>query len=270
MKQPFVSVVMTAYNEGKYIEDSVQSILNQSFRNFELVIVDDGSTDDTLEKLELLGKQDERIIVIPQEHSGRSRALNKGISCFKGKYMAIMDSGDIAHSDRLVKEVEFLEQNSDVSVVGTWAYWINENRKIVGEWKPPLVIDRRNVYRAGGTVHSSMMCRGGVFEKIGGYDPRYTSAVDNDLYIRAVKSGVKIANIPEFLIYVTMRGSGICGNSRAVERNLFKIKMKYLPHFLNPRNIIYTLMSFCGWVLPSFLFKSKRLETYLSRMRNLL
>lgn len=265
MKQPLVSVVLTAYNEGKYIENSVQSILRQTFRDLELIIVDDGSKDDTLEKLESLCQQDERIAIVSQQHAGRSNALNKGIQRSRGKYIAIMDSGDTADPWRLQNEVEFLEQNGDVAIVGTWAYWVNEDEEIIGEWKSPVTVDRRNVYRAGGMVHSSIMCRRELFEKIGYYDPKLESAVDNDLFIRAVKSGAKIVSIPEFSMRVSQRASSICGNTKAVEKNVFKVKIRYLPHLLSLRNIIYTMMSFGGWVMPSFLLRSKLLGVFISR-----
>ena len=265
MKKPLVSVVLTTFNEGKYIVDSVQSILCQTFSNFEVIIVDDGSKDDTLDKLEILGQKDNRIIVVPENHNGRSNALNKGIQCSKGDYIAIMDSGDTAHPNRLQAEVEFLDRNNDITMVGTWAYWVNEYKAIVGEWKSPISVNRRNVYRAGGLTHSSIMCRRELFETIGYYNPNLKSAVDNDLFIRAVKSNAKIASLTEYLMYVSQRSEGICGDIKAVEKSLFKVKLRYLPYFMNPQNIIYTIMSLCGWLMPAFFLNSKRIRDYIHR-----
>lgn len=258
MADPKITILITTYNENDCIISTAKSILNQSFIDYELLIVDDGSKDNTIEKLLLLKNLDQRIIVICSEHIGRSNALNLGIDRSRGKYIAIMDSGDIASNDRLKKEVEFLDKNTDIFIVGTWAYWIDSKRAIIGEWKPPIIVNKKNVYRAGGTIHSTIMCRRDLFMKIGKYDPRLTSAIDNDLYIRAIKHNLMIANIPEFLEYLTWRKKGICGNTRSVEKNLLKVKLRYLRFFLNFNNVLYTFMSLLGYLLPMHLLDQMR------------
>ena len=108
--KPLVSVVLTVYDEEDDIADTVRSITDQEFKDFELLIIDDGSHDGTLQKLEPFLGRDERVILVAQEHSGRSAALNNGVSHAQGEYIAIMDSGDSADPQRLARQVEFLDE----------------------------------------------------------------------------------------------------------------------------------------------------------------
>jgi len=261
MNKPLISVLMTTCNEGKYIIESTRSILEQTFGDFEFIIVDDGSTDDTVQQLEAMAKQDERIVVIKREHTGRPQALNAGLDHTSGKYIAIMDAGDICLPSRFEREVKFMEENEDVSIVGTWAYWINEKKELLSEWRHPTTIDRCNMYRTGGAVHSSMLVRRELFEKIGGYDENYTSAIDYELCVRAIKNGAKIANIPEVLVHTLMRDSGICGRVKESEMNLTKVRLKYLPYFRNFWSFAFTILGFIGYLMPSFL--GRKLQVFI-------
>lgn len=266
MKRPAVSIVMPVYNEEKYIEDTIRSILNQIFTDFEFIIVDDGSTDKTRESLDRFARQDERMIIIAQAHLGVAASRNNGMDNARGKYIAVIDAGDLADSDRLKKQYEFLERNGDISVVGTWAYWINERKEIIAKWKTPRTVDRTNLYQTGGAIHPTIMLRRELFTQIGRYEVQ-PAAEDIEFYLRATKSGAKIANLPEFLTCVLKRDTGL---TRAYIRTeqfcIFKAKMRYLPYFLSLRNVISTAISFCGYLLPPSLLR--RLQLLLSERRS--
>ena len=121
-------------------------------------------------------------------------------------------------------------------------------------------------------MHSSIMCRRELFASIGAYDLRLTSAVDNDLFIRAVRSGAVLASIPEFLMRVSRRPTGICGNARSVEKNVLRVKLRHLPHLLSVRNVAYTMVTLATLAVPSFLLRSRWLNrlmwAYTNRGRN--
>lgn len=257
MKSPLISVLMSAYNEEKHLKSTIKSILNQTFTDFEFIIINDGSTDGTQQILEDYEKRDKRIkLVVNDKNIGIAKSLNRGIKEAKGKYVAIMDAGDISHSERFKKQFEFLERRSDVYILGTEGYWIDGKKQIIGSWEVPLIVDGTLLYKTGGAIHPSIMIRRELFEKIGLYDVNYKTSLDFDFYMRALKTGFKIANFPEFLICVMERNEGMTfSHLKTAQINQFKIKLKYLPYSFNFWNIIYTTRSLVGYLLPSFLLK---------------
>lgn len=256
MNQPLVSVVMAVYNEEKYLRDSIESILSQTFTDFEFVVINDGSVDKTQDILENYAQRDRRIkLIINERNLGLVKSLNKGIKLAKGKYIARMDAGDVSYPERLNKQVEFLEDNRAVYIVGTSAYWMNGNKTIIGGSKFPTVVDGISLYKTGGAIHPSIMIQSQLFEKIGLYNEQDIS-LEFELYMKAIKNGFGISNIPEFLISVMQRDTGMTfSHLRPTQLHQFEIKLKYLPYFFNFWNVIYTMRSLVGYLLPTFLLK---------------
>ncbi|CAA6820078.1 MAG: Glycosyl transferase family 2 [uncultured Sulfurovum sp.] len=114
-----ISVVMSVYNAEKYLDEAIESIINQTYRNFEFIIINDGSNDKSLEIIKKYKNQDERIVLISRENRGLISSLNEGIERAKGKYIARMDADDISLSTRFEEQIKFMEENSDVGVCGT-------------------------------------------------------------------------------------------------------------------------------------------------------
>jgi len=112
---------MPVFNEDATLQEAVESILHQTRQDFELILIDDGSTDHTPEILDNYSDHDQRIRVFHQSHSGLIRSLNKGLELAKGKYLARMDADDISLPERLEKQTAYLENNPEVGVCGTWA-----------------------------------------------------------------------------------------------------------------------------------------------------
>ena len=126
---PIISVLLPVYNGEKFLKEAIDSVLCQSFTSFELLIIDDGSTDDSCNIV--LGYQDSRIRLLRNKQNiGLIKTLNKGINESKGKYIARMDADDICREDRFVKQVEFLEQHTLYGIVGSWCSIINSSKKI--------------------------------------------------------------------------------------------------------------------------------------------
>ncbi|MGD2107773.1 MAG: glycosyltransferase family A protein, partial [Phycisphaerae bacterium] len=109
MKCPTVSVTMTVYNAGSYLEVAVGSILAQTYTDFEFVIIDDGSTDDSLRRLERFAACDDRVHLVSRPNTGISRARNDALSLARGQFVAVMDADDVAHPERLEREVSYLQ-----------------------------------------------------------------------------------------------------------------------------------------------------------------
>lgn len=127
---PIVSVIMPVYNAGSYLRAAIDSILQQHFRDFELIIVNDGSKDDSQATID--SYTDPRIRAYGQENQGLTKTLNRLVSLANGKYLARMDQDDLSLPDRLTKQVEFLDTHPDVTVVGTWVEVIGPDNKPVG------------------------------------------------------------------------------------------------------------------------------------------
>lgn len=253
---PTVSVLMTEYNGEECISDAVESILGQTFSDFEFIIVDDDSKDRTVEIVNNYAQKDSRIkVIVNEKNMGFTQSLNKGIEQSRSKYIARMDADDIAHPDRLARQVEFMQQNESVSIVGTYCYWINDDKKIIGELIP-LLSDkdmRKKLLGKCVAVHSSIMVRRTLFDEIGLYDPHPIVEDELDLYARALKNGLKIANIPEFLMW---RRTGGITIAKAGSLWPFKIRAKYLPSFFSLNNVFYTMVYGLMCVLPESLRRS--------------
>lgn len=257
MNQPLVSVVMSVYNEEKYLKDTIESILGQTFTNFEFIIADDGSTDKTQDILKNYAQKDVRIkLIVNERNLGLAKSLNRGIERTKGKYIARIDAGDLSRPERFEKQVRFSEGNEDSYILGTWAYWINEGKEIIGTWEVPPSINPTLLYKTGGAIHPSIMIRRELFQKIGLYNENYDIPLDFEFYMRAIRNSFGISNIPEFLISVMRRDTGMTFSQlRTTQLRLFEIKLKYLPYLFNFWNIIYTMRSLVGCLLPSSLLR---------------
>jgi glycosyltransferase involved in cell wall biosynthesis len=142
-----ISIVMSVYNGGKYLADSLESILNQTHRNLELIIVNDGSRDDSLEIIQNYMKVDKRIILIDQKNLGLTKSLNIAISVATGEYIARQDADDVSAPNRLKLFVNFLLKNKNIEIYSTPGILINENGRLI---KTIPNYFRRNGSRWGG------------------------------------------------------------------------------------------------------------------------
>ena len=209
MSGRIITVLMPAYNAGKYIDDAIRSVLEQSFTNFELLIVDDGSTDDTREVVKSF--TDERIILINQEHGGVSKALNAGLTVAKGKYIARFDADDICFFDRLEKQYLFLEANPDYVIVGSDADYMLENGEFlfrfscIGHTHEDLL---KKLYFYCPFIHSSVMYRKDAVQIAGGYSLSAHNFEDYLLWTQLSRFG-KLYNLPETLIRIRFNPASV-------------------------------------------------------------
>jgi glycosyltransferase involved in cell wall biosynthesis len=258
MTSPLVSVVMSVYNEEIYLKDTIESILNQTMEDFEFIIVDDGSDDGTPDILDSYRNKDKRFHVISNsKNAGIARALNIGIGEASGRYIALMDAGDISHPRRFEKQVDFLEKRKDVFILGTQGQWIDTNHNVIGSWKLPLNVTDKKVYKTGGAIHPSIMVRRELFDRIGLYKPELEMSQEFEMYLRTIKNGLKIANLEDPpLISVMERKSGMTlTHLKTIQKNQLIIKIQYLKYFMSLENIFYTIRSCAGYLTPDFMLK---------------
>ena len=199
---PRVTVLMPAYNAGKYIEAAVESALDQTFADFELLIVDDGSSDDTVSVIQ--GFADDRIRLVRQEQGGVSAALNTGLQHARGEYICRFDADDICFPQRLARQVEFLDANPDYLLVGSDAEYISEDGEHLFNFScaghtHEEILDK--LYRFCPFIHSAVMYRKGPILQAGGYSLLAHNFEDYLLWVRLVALG-RCHNLDEALIRV--------------------------------------------------------------------
>lgn len=229
-KNPLVSVLMPAYNAEKYIGQAIESILAQTFIDFELVIIDDASTDSTWELIRKYQKLDKRIIALKnKENLKLSHTLNLGIEKSIGRYIARMDADDWSYPDRLEKQYKFLEKNKNVGILGGTMEIMKENGRYLGKRSYPKNDKsiRNNIFWFSPFSHPLIMIRRSVLEKIELYNPIFNPAEDYELYFR-IGAISKFANLDDTLLkYRVIEKSMTTGSTKKMELQTIKIRNMY-------------------------------------------
>lgn len=213
-KNSEISVIMSVYNSKKYLDQSIQSILNQSFRDFEFIIVNDASTDRSLEIIKKYQKRDERIILLNNEKNiGLTKSLNEALNKAKGSYIARQDADDVSLPERLGKQYRFLEKTKNVFLCGTSGIDIDEKGHILRDNCRVIVgceKIKKRLRKGNCIIHSSIMFRNYGFI----YRDKFRYSQDYDFYLNLLTKGLKLDNIEEKLIEYRTASSNICTAKR--------------------------------------------------------
>ena len=194
---PKISVVMPVYNEEKFLDEAIQSILNQTFKDFEFILINDCSTDNSLKIME--SYKDKRIKLINnKKNKGVSNSTNFGFKIAKGKYIANFGADDISHPRRLEVEFNYLEENPFIFLVGSSAIYIDENGKEIRRFRKydNYKILAWRLPRSCSIIHPSTMFRSEGFF----YNKYFGGAIDYDFYLNLLRKGRNLTNLPQFLI----------------------------------------------------------------------
>jgi glycosyltransferase involved in cell wall biosynthesis len=222
-----ISVLMPVYNGAAYIAEAIQSVLEQTFTDFELIIVDDGSVDDTVNIISTF--YDTRIVLLKRSHEGIAASLNYGIENAKGKFIARFDADDICYPNRLAIQYEFLQTNSNYNIVGSSADYTDEQGEFVFTYQPPA-LSNINIQSIKKTicpfVHSSVMFRKDALE-----NDRYNSFAhafeDHLLWLQLLQRG-KAFNIATPLISVRLNPASITIDDKWRSKNFHSVKKQVL------------------------------------------
>ena len=199
-KAPQVSIILPVYNGTEFLDAAIESILNQSFTDFELIIIDDGSSDNSFEVIRSF--HDHRVRLYQQQNVGLAATLNRGIGLAQGKYIARQDQDDISFPDRLMKQVAFLESHEHCALVGTWAeIWTGDTKteRLHANPADDSILKFELLFN-NPFVHSSVMLRKEALTFVGGYttDPERQPPEDYDLWSR-IAQHYDVANIADVL-----------------------------------------------------------------------
>lgn len=280
MESPIISVIMSVYNGEKYVAEAINSIINQTFKDFEFIIIDDGSTDNSLIIVKTLSLLDERIRIIENDGNiGLAKSLNRGISLARGKYIARMDADDISLHDRFMKQVDYLEKHHDIAVVGGSVIYINDEGKEGYHGHYPLspYQVKWQLFFVNPMSHPSTMLRRKLFSEYGiHYNEQLTTTQDYDLWVQVSKQ-FQLANLPDQLLYYRQHGDSISYNSSAIQKknNLLirkelinnTLKMKFSNNVIeasrkpfSETKLITVLLSICLILLLKKRFQLSKLE----------
>lgn len=225
MSKPAISIILPAYNAAKYIGETISSLLSQTFTDFELLVMDDGSTDDTIPVVQSFS--DGRIRLIENgQNLGLVKTLNKAATLCKGQYAARMDADDIALPNRLQLQKDFLDQHPQTAAVAGWVSFIDENGTQTGVWE----LDRQTntsaaikkaLLKENCIAHPTVMIRTAILQQFL-YNPRQRNIEDYDLWLRLCAAGMQIEKVPEPVLLYRVHPASITGTKLKKTNFFFK------------------------------------------------
>jgi glycosyltransferase involved in cell wall biosynthesis len=223
-----LTVLMPAYNGEKYIGEAIESILRQTYNDFEFIIVNDGSTDRTEEVIR--SYKDPRIVLINQQNGGVSAALNTGLKAARGKYIARFDADDVCYDFRLTQQIEFMESHPDYVLAGSDADYMSENGEYLFTYRNighsnEEINDRISLYCP--FVHSTVIYKKSDVLACGGYEVNAHTFEDYFLWTRLIKRG-KVINFKDPMIKVRFNSSSVTVDEKDRDPEFRRLKKKAL------------------------------------------
>ena len=226
-----VSVIMVIFNEENYISSAIECILNQSFKDFEFLIIDDGSYDNSLNIIKKYAKQDKRIkISMNKQNIGLTKSLNYGIQLSKGEYIIRQDADDISLPKRIAIQLKFLEENSDYAFCGCNGIIKQNNQELLKCFEYEEIID--NLIKENCFAHPTIAIRKNILTQYGFYDENFQYGQDYELWCKLILYfHLKAKNLSEKLTIINMPQERLLMKDRKFliqRKNAIKTKVKYL------------------------------------------
>jgi glycosyltransferase involved in cell wall biosynthesis len=219
-RTPLISVILPVYNGDPYLVEAVRSIQNQTLADFELLAIDDGSTDASAPYLRQAARQDSRISVIPNPNRGLVGALNLGLKLARGEFIARVDADDVSSATRFERQIGFLKASPPIAVVGSAVTLINSAGGAIGTMEYPTepvqvhaALERMDC----AVAHGSVMARRTVITSVGGYREAFRHAEDYDLWLRVTEQH-HIGNLTECLMCYRCHGESVSVRHRYEQR----------------------------------------------------
>jgi len=249
-----ISIIIPTYNQAEYLQEAVDSVLNQTYKNIEIIIIDDGSTDNTLKVVNSFN--DNKIIFIQQRNKGASSARNTGIKEANGEYIAFLDSDDLWLKDKLRKQIDFMRENQKVGLLGTGCFQVIDTNKMIYKKIFPHKneILQKDLIKYNPFIQSSVMVRKNVFNDIGLYDEKFKESEDYDLWLRIAQK-YKIANLKQALVTKKYSKAGLSKNKDSKQLYFaLKARKNAISRKQYPKSYyIYILKSWIFMKMPFFI-----------------
>ncbi|REC49609.1 glycosyltransferase [Chryseobacterium pennipullorum] len=217
-----ISVILPVYNAEKYVSEAIQSVLDQTYKDFELIILNDGSTDRSLEIINSF--KDERIVLVDQANAGLAKTLNRGLALAKGEYIARMDADDICLPNRFKEQINYLVRHPEVGLLGTAIELIDDEGKHL-LYNPPLVghevLTAAMMTRGNPMKHPSVMFRKEIAVQCGGYNEDIGKYFEDYMLWRLMSTQCKIDNLPKILLQYRLTPTSIVSTMKNKELDEF-------------------------------------------------
>jgi len=220
MTDPLVSIVLPVYNAERYLQTALASMFAQSFTNWELIGINDGSCDGSARILEACAASEPRMRVLHQENQGIVQTLNRGIAAARGSLICRMDADDIAMPQRLAQQVAFMQQHPQHVVVGGAILKIDSDSDPLGVDRLATSheqIEQALLSRQTGLFHPATLIRAQALAQVGGYRSEYEWVEDHDLWLRLAQAG-RLANLDEVILCYRLHASSICWQRTTTQR----------------------------------------------------
>ena len=222
--EPIISVIMPVFNGGDLLNKAIESILGQTFENFEFIIINDGSTDETAEVVRGYASSDSRIIFIDQDNIGLTKSLNKAIKTSKGNYIARMDADDVSALNRFETQMEWMK-GGKYDLCCSRTYLLNSNR--ISPGLSYYMPKRIQMFFRNPFIHGTFLIKRKALDIVGLYDEDFIYSQDYKLICDFYRNNLKIKYIKQPLYY-TNTPPGSIGVSKKVEQNYFAERVKIL------------------------------------------
>jgi glycosyltransferase involved in cell wall biosynthesis len=243
-KQPKLSVLLPVFNASSSVANAIESVLNQDFTDFELIIIDNNSDTQTLKVVRKYN--DARIVLLTEKQQGIAYALNRGLSVARGLYIARMDADDVSFSQRFNQQVAYLDENTNIDLVGTQTFFESSQSNALAmshfvTWQNMILSPEDhalNRFIDSPIAHPTWMMRKKLVDSCGYYTLDFVPE-DYEYLLRVLHNGFKIAKLPEKLLSWTDQAQRAIRNDiRYAERNFDKIRIQYLALFLKSNKLI--------------------------------
>ncbi len=258
--KPVISVIMGVYNGERFLAEAVESILSQSYGDFEFIICNDCSTDASAEMLKAYAAADGRIVLLENEQNrGLAATLNRCIAVAKGEFIARMDCDDRALPERFAVQIQWLEQHPEADVLGTAVEYMDDNGDVYGAMSLDSLCVRSvtEVVRGSCVIHPTVMMRAEALRRVGGYtvNSLTTRAEDYDLWCKIVRDGGTIAVLPQILFRYREDQSNIVRRKYKYRIQEAKLKYRWIRQIGRTADLFYAVKPLLVGLLPLGLYK---------------
>jgi glycosyltransferase involved in cell wall biosynthesis len=215
LNNPKISVIIPVYNGEIFLEDTIKSVLNQNYDNWECIVVDDGSIDGSA----AIAKKYEQIIYLYQEHKNVAAARNLGIQKASGEYLAFLDADDIWDTHKLETQINYMEESPEIDYsITKHSLFLTEGLKDIPQWVRTNHLQEETI----AYIPSSLIVRKSAFEMVGYFDESYKISDDSDWFLRARDAGIKLGIIDKNLLYKRVHSQCLTSQTGVIKKELMK------------------------------------------------